>query len=191
MTIHSAILSNSQSARAFNTIAAPTPAGSPMVTAILGRLIGPPIAKFTGFDEGISTAESAGLSDNYAAVGRASLDESPWNARGNLSGEHDAGCVQRSEHKVRCVSTGEDERGNRLFVERGVDLALRGGFLIDEGDSKSEACGVFAQIGELKAGNGMGCAGEQEDSSLALYRWMTRVGSLRRKRLRERASQSG
>src|SRR5213596_2405417 len=87
--IHFAGPMDSRTARALSATSGPTPAGSPIVIAILGRLTDPPGAEVERVDERIALAEAAGLGDNNTAVGIASLDKAPWHARGQLATQTD------------------------------------------------------------------------------------------------------
>src|ERR1039458_7324082 len=117
MTVHSASESSSWPARALRAISAPTPAGSPIVTAILGRRTGPPMVDLAAaieyVDESLAGTEAAGLGDDDAAVGDAALDDAPGNTGSEFTGKQDADRVERFKDERRGLAAGEDQSSSR------------------------------------------------------------------------------
>src|SRR6185437_13761997 len=125
MTIHSASASTSGSARAFSAISAPTPAGSPIVMAILGGCTGPPtvawMAKIECICKCVAVAKSAGFRNDDAAFCITTPDHPPRNSGSYFACKQDAGRVKRTEYESRGFASGEDEGGGGCRVEGGAD----------------------------------------------------------------------
>src|ERR1017187_6258686 len=115
--IQSASESNSRSARALRVISAPTPAGSPIVIAILGRRTGPPTVDLAAaieyVGESLAGTEAAGFGDDDAAVGDATLNDAPGNTGSEFTGQQDAGRVERFKDERRGLAASEDQSGSR------------------------------------------------------------------------------
>src|ERR1019366_9294883 len=172
MTIHSASESSALPARALRAISAPTPAGSPMVTAILGRRTGPPMVDMAAaieyVDESLAGTEAAGLGDDDAAVCDAALDDAPGNTGSEFTGEQDAGRVERFKNERRGLAAGEDQSGSRGGGKCFANFVVRRAGPVDAVNRAVRRLAMAFEVGYLESGDGVVGADEEKGTAMAM-----------------------
>src|ERR1017187_5143646 len=175
MTIHSASESSSSPARALRAISAPTPAGSPMVIAILGRRTGPPMVDMAAaieyVDESLAGTEAAGLGDDDAAVCDAALDDAPGNAGSEFTGEQDAGRVERFKNECRGLAAGEDQSGSWGCGKGFANFVVRRAGPVDAVNRAVRRLAMAVEVGDLERGDGMVGADKEKGAAIAMREW--------------------
>ena len=75
-------------------------------------------------DESVAGTEASGLGDDDATFRNAALDDAPWNAEGDFSGEKDAGGAEGFQDEGCGLATREDKSGRGRSGEDNADLAV-------------------------------------------------------------------